>query len=182
MKTGENASGELFLENIGPHANISIGPGIRAWLRAINREKKPFVNDGGTVWFYGDNIESMARRRGSKILSRIRSLRTINGGKTEYPAGCIDALTSQHVMRDGPLFLTVDATLSANAAGENRRNERGKGHWPWYFRSIQDGTEERVPVEDVLVLQEDDLWPQRTVVPMYFTGPKNEATSPATGK
>lgn len=177
LTTGERASGDLYVENTGPHASIQVGPGVHAWLRAVNREKSPLLNDGGTVWFYGDNIESMRRKGAKKNPARISPIRTLNNGKTEYLAGCIDALTIHHRMQDGPLFETIDATLSANAAGEARRGSGEEGHWPWYFRSTQHGEEERVVAEDVVHLREGSSWPRRTVVPMFVTQPSQTTNS-----
>ena len=174
LRTSERATGDFYVETTGPHATIQVRNGIRAWLRAVNREKSAFLNDGGTVWFYGDNIESMRKKSGPPHLrSRVRPIRTINGGKTEYLAGCLDGLFAVHKPRDGELFRTVDATLSANAAGEIRRKNGREGYWPVYSRSVQDGVKRAILREDVLYLDEgEEAWPKRFVIPMLRIQPQ----------
>ncbi|MEM6333308.1 MAG: glycosyl hydrolase family 28-related protein [Planctomycetota bacterium] len=173
--TSERATGDLFIENVGPHARTMIQGGINAWVRAVNREKSELINDGSTVWFYGDNIETMVRKTGDpERARRIAPIMTRNGGVTEYLAGCMDPLNFTHVMQDGALFVTMDSTLSANAAGEVRR-ARGGGdaRWPFVARAVMDRETTRVLREDVLYLHDSEQpYPQRWVLPMYRVGPE----------
>lgn len=168
IRTSSSATGDFFVENAGPHAEISINNDLDAWLRAINREKSPFTNDGGTVWFYGDNIETMIRVNGS---TRIQPILTENGGVTEYIAGTLDPLDAVHTLADGPLFITVDATLSAIAAGQVRDGDGGDAYWPYIARYIVDGEQYDLFDEDTLrFIESPGQWPQRWVLPLYTVG------------
>ncbi|MEM9914001.1 MAG: glycosyl hydrolase family 28-related protein [Planctomycetota bacterium] len=177
--TSDRATGDLFIENVGPHARTMIQGDIRAWLRAINREKSELINDGATVWFYGDNVETMVRKTGDpERARRIAPIMTRNGGTTEYLAGCMDPLNFTHTMQDGALFVTIDSTLSANAAGEVRRGRGGgDARWPFIARSVMGGETDRVVREDVLYLDEGESpWPKRWVLPMYRVEPDGTTT------
>lgn len=174
IETSARATGNFFAENIGPHAEISIGNGIHAWLRAINRETSPFTNNGAVAWFYGDNIETMVRKHGSrKIRRRVGPILTQDGGVTEYLAGCLDILHHQHEIDDGALFVTIDSTLSAIGAGEVRKKRGRIGLWPYIARSVFEGKETRLLDEDVIYIDDgQNDFPKRWLMPMYRVQPQ----------
>jgi hypothetical protein len=175
LLTTATATGDLYVDTVGPHARIEIHHGIHAWLRAVNREKSLFLNDGCTAWLFGDNIETMRMHNGNQ---KIRPITTLNGGVTEYLGGCIDVLSTHHNPKDGALFQTVNSTLWANAAGEIRSKDGVIGSWPIYCSSTQDGRTQLLKDSDVTVIENaPDSCSRCCVLPAYFTSPQVHSSS-----
>jgi hypothetical protein len=183
VETGPNATGDFFLENTGPHILNRIGPGVHGWCRQINRERGGFLNDGGTVWYFADNIEAMVRPGTGKRWNRptileIQPLRTVNGGRTEVIGGAMDAMAFVHKPEEGPL-IDADETsqVSAVYAGELRTRDGVRGYWPLHIRDALNGSTNVVGGEDVLYLPQGqrDFSAEgrpdrvRVVVPLYST-------------
>ncbi|NJL32289.1 MAG: hypothetical protein HC898_12105 [Phycisphaerales bacterium] len=124
----------------------------------------------------------MIRKNAPRHLARrVNSVATINGGTTEYIAGCLDPLNHAHTIEDGPLFLTIDSTVSINAAGEVRKKDDEVGYWPFIVKTVIDGKETRLLRDDGLYLDEGaNAWPKRWVLPMYRIGPSNNAMTRST--
>lgn len=172
LTTGDNASGDLFVEVCGPHATIEIDEDIHAWLRSINRERMGLLNDGATLWMFADNIERMHTNNTSDYT--INPIRTINGGVTEMLGGALDAIHIPHTPQDGALIDVVDSTVSVVYAGELRWNpgQPAPGSWPIHVRTIQNGVETLITEDDVVYLDAPSgEWPKRFVVPLYSTQP-----------
>ncbi|WP_370305296.1 glycosyl hydrolase family 28-related protein [Sinimarinibacterium flocculans] len=134
LRTTRSATGDVFVENAGPHAQIVIQGKQRAWIRSVNRESKALINDGATVWIFGDNIERMSHRSGGS--RKVNAILTRSGGMTEYLAGCLDALTIAHEPDDGALFVVEDGRLSATYAGLVRLRRSPLptwGRWPHHL-------------------------------------------------
>jgi len=166
ISVGDKATGDLFVENAGPHTTIEVRNGVHAWLRAINREKSGLLNDGSTVWSFADNIETM-RRRGSGD-TKISPIRTVNGGRTEIIGACMDALQVAHVPADGSLMSSEDSEISVTCGGEIRRKGEEIGSWPVHVTEIRNGEKTRITEEQALYFtSEGQEFPKRFVIPMY---------------
>lgn len=163
LLVGEHATGDFFVENTGPNVAVEIRNGIHAWLRAINREIAPFLNDGSTVWYFGDNIEDMHAKPLKSMT--VHSLRTINGGTTELLGGAMDVLQVRHSPKDGVLIESIDSTVSATYVGMRRSQGGVTGSWPLHVREVNDGKESLIREDDVVEL---DRGKQEVfVVPLY---------------
>lgn len=132
--TGPGGKGKLFVETAGSHGYVEVRNGISAWLRAVNREEVGFLNEGSTVWVFGDNVERMSNnvKKSEFTKQNINPFKTTNGGRSEYFGGAVDALFIAHTIADGPLFVTDRSTLSAVYAGEFR----DMGRWPLHFQNV----------------------------------------------
>ena len=185
VETGPNATGDFFVENTGPHIRNRIGPGVHGWYRQTNRERGGFLNDGGTVWYFADNIEAMVRPGSGKRENRppvleIQPHRTVNGGRTEFIGGAMDALWFAHKPEEGALIEADETSeISAVYAGELRTyGKQGvRGYWPLHIRDSVSGSTNVVAGEDVLYLPQGrrdyslEGRPDRVrvVVPLYST-------------
>lgn len=130
IRTGPEATGDLFIESAGPKAELIIDRPINVWVRALNREQHRLENNGGTVWLFGDNVERMQNKQTKK--NQVVPIATRNGGATEVMGGAIDPLHIPHFIEDGPLFLVEDGDLSFTFAGAAylRPSEGTIGTWP----------------------------------------------------
>lgn len=183
VETGPGATGDFFVENTGPHILNRIGRGVNGWYRQINRERRGFLNDGATVWYFADNIEAMVRSGTGKrwkrpLVLEIQPHRTVNGGRTEIIGGAMDAMYFKHELEEGPLIEADETSeISAVYAGELRSRDGVRGYWPLHVRDVVNGATKEVTGEDVLYLpqQQRDLSREarperaRVIVPLYST-------------
>jgi len=163
--TSDKATGDLFVEAVGPNCTIEVRNGISAWLRAVNRERVGLLNDGGTMWCFGDNVERMHTKGTNN--SRVQPVDTRNGGKTEYLGGAFDAIFVAHTIEDGPLFSCNNSTLFAVYAGELWDNAKGKGSWPLQFQITDDGQKTLVTDDDIVITPVENGGVKRFVMPPY---------------
>ena len=171
LRCGPAASGKLFVENVGPHARIKIGPGVHAWLRAINRERPGFLNDGGVTWYFADNIERFWNKPGQRF--DLNPIKTINGGTTEFIGGAIDPLHYHHPEGGPAVFESANSTISVTVAGEIRRRDRQWGRFPLFVRDEHGDRVIRITDEELVYrtwISSDGLHgARRYFLPMYST-------------
>lgn len=169
ITVGDAAAGNLFVENAGPHATVMIRNGIRAWLRAVNREKSGMTNVGSTVWSFADNIETMLRHSGDRT---VLPMKTTGGGTSEIIGACIDVLATFHEPEDGALVEIDNSTVSFNGAGEVRKKNGVVGEWPVII-SERNGNQTRIiGQKDVVVWPPGaDQYPKRLIVPLFRADP-----------
>ncbi|NOU36227.1 MAG: hypothetical protein HOO88_05615 [Kiritimatiellaceae bacterium] len=87
IKNSSVATGDIFIENIGAHPQISVSNNIHMYIRQLNREHMGLTNDGAIIWCLGDNIESMGD-------PCTMPWTTKNGGISEILGAQFDAETS----------------------------------------------------------------------------------------
>lgn len=198
IKVDPAATGDLFVETAGPHTVIEVRNGINAWLRAVNREKSAQFNEGSTLWSFSDNIEVMINSDGPNRFA-IPPFKTTKGGKTEIIGACVDGLWAPHLMKDGPLFVVEDSTVSASFAGEMRHTPPGANptfidrfnvreratedgitsSWPWLVQVIEDGRETQILEKEALFFRaENKPYPRRLVVPMFHVDMPGDPADP----
>lgn len=111
ITTGPSATGDLFMENIGPHPLVNLSADINVWIRQLNRERRPFTNSGATVWNFGENNEFKPGPRWGQSL-------TTNGGMTEIIGGAVDIQKAVVTAAEGPFVRAEDSEISVVMAGQ----------------------------------------------------------------
>ena len=162
---GQGASGDLFVEDAGPHVRIEVKNGIQAWFRQINREQAGMENDGSTVWFLGDNIERMYSKPGRRLV--MNPIRTINGGITELLGGALDPLHYPHRPALGPLIECINSRVSVTYAGNIRRRKDKEGSWQLHVKEVRNGEVTRITRGQVHITDKR----RRFVLPLYTSPP-----------
>lgn len=85
VRTGPNATGDLFLEDWGPHSQAIISRPVRVHARQINREGSDWTISGGAVVrVLGDNCETDTGRGSPTV--------TVTDATAEYLGGTWDNL------------------------------------------------------------------------------------------
>lgn len=166
IRCGADAKGNLFLENLGPHTDVSVSGNIKVWMRSINRETTGILNEGATLWLLGDNVERMYEKGRDKIF--VNPIKTIRG-KTEILGGAIDALVYPHSQDLGPLIESVDAQVSVTYAGETRIDRQtGKwGSWDLHIADRRDNETLKVTESDTLEISQPGPNQKRSVLSLY---------------
>lgn len=150
IRCGPNASGKLFVEDVGPHTDVHVSGGIQVWMRQVNREVEGFVNDGCTVWYFGDNVERMFVHSLGRLEKK--SFLTVNGGRSEILGGALDVLAYRHAPDSVALFKVVDSDMSVVFAGEIRAKDGTSGTWGRLISAKQGGREQVISQPESLMV------------------------------
>ena len=117
ITTGSGASGDLFVDNMGPQPRVNIGNGIHAWFRQLNRERRSFTNDGATVWNFGENNEF--HDTGNPSNPAFGRFITKNGGTSEIIGGALDIRDIDIPSGNGAFIHSDNSTVSVVMVGMN---------------------------------------------------------------
>lgn len=117
-----SASGDLFIENAGPHAKVTVSGGVRAWFRQLNHETLPLRNTGATMWNFGENTEvhTVGNTGDPDDPSNWGETITEDGGVTELLGGATDIRNLTVPLSGGAFFQGIDSTISVVIAGQSQ--------------------------------------------------------------
>jgi outer membrane protein OmpA-like peptidoglycan-associated protein len=153
FSTGPNATGDLFIENAGAHAKLTLTQPINVWGRSVDRARTDWLNRGGTLWLAASNIET-----------RWSPTSLTSGSKTEIIGGAIDNLGEVYDVAQGPAADVSNSFFSVVVPGTLRNG----GTWGYVLRDTYPGGQTNLYAEDLVTLSERQ-GEQRIVLPMYVT-------------
>jgi hypothetical protein len=123
VTTGPNATGNLFLEDWGPHAKGVIDRPVHVWGRQINREGADITISGGAVvWLLGDNVETSPGRGHPDMIVTDATLEVVGGSWDNL--GDVGAYPSN----GSAVYQATESRISILIPGLSRRGAV-VGHW-----------------------------------------------------
>jgi Pectate lyase superfamily protein len=151
--TGPNATGDLFIENAGAHAKLTLTQPISVWGRSVDRARTDWLNSGGTLWLAASNIET-----------RWSPSSLTNGSKTEIIGGAIDNLGEVYDVAQGPPVDVTNSFFSMVIPGTLRNG----GEWGYVLRDTYPSGQTNLYADDLVTLT-NDQGDERIVLPLYVT-------------
>ncbi len=152
--TGPQATGDLFIENAGAHAKLTITEPISVWGRSVDRARTDWLNSGGTLWLAASNIET-----------RWSPSSLTGGSKTEIIGGAIDNLGEVYDVAQGPPVDVSNSYFSVVVPGTLRNG----GTWGYVLRDTYPEGQTNLYAEDLVTLYESSQGEKRILLPLYVT-------------